>query len=257
MAYATHVGPIAIAHRGGAALAPENTLVAFGRAWALGLRYLETDIRLTRDGQLVCFHDATLDRVSDGRGPVGRHTLEQLRAVRVGGEPICTLAEALAAFPKARFTVDVKEPGAVAALAAVLDEPSVARRVCAAGAWDGRLARLRELAPNVHTALGWRTLTTLISCSRARVRVPHWVRRAAYAHVPIRLGRLPVFADRIVPGAHAHGINVIVWTVDDAPTMHRLLDAGVDGIISDRPDVLREVFLARGIWHPMGEGVRT
>ena len=150
----------------------------------------------------------------------------------------------------------MKEAGAVDALAAAISDPGVARRVCAAGAWDGRLARLRELSPDVHTALGWRTLTTLIGCSRTRLRAPQWVRRAAYAHVPIRLGRLPVFADRIVPGAHAHGIKVVVWTVDDAPTMHRLLDAGVDGVISDRPDVLREVFLARGLWHPMGESVR-
>lgn len=251
MAYASYAGPLAIAHRGGAALAPENTLAAFSRSVALGVRYLETDVRLTADGELVCFHDETLDRVTGHRGKVRSRTLAELRGIRVGCEPICTLREALDAFPDARFTVDLKDGAAIAPLAAVLAERSVGERVCVAGAWDGWLARLRELVPHAHTALGWRSLATLISCARSGVRPPARVATAAYAHVPVRLGRLPVFADRLVEHSHALGIRVNVWTVDDPHLMDRLLDAGVDGIITDRPDLLREVMVRRGVWTPL------
>lgn len=249
--YAGAAGPLAIAHRGGAALAPENTLAAFARATALGFRYLETDVRLTRDGELVCFHDERLDRVTEASGPVGRFSLRQLQELRVGGEPICTLREALAAFPAANFTVDLKDQAAIAPLAGVLADPGIAQRVCVAGAWDGWLGQLRDLAPHVHTALGWRSLTGLISSSRTRLPIRWRGAPARYAHVPSRLGRVAIFADGLVARAHAAGVQVIVWTIDDPATMHRLLDVGVDGIITDRPDLLREVFIARGLWEPM------
>ena len=111
MSYGEETEPLAIAHRGGAHLAPENTLAAFAISTALGLRYLESDVKLTADGQLVCFHDDTLDRVTTGTGRVGAHTLADLdRHVRVGGiEPIPTLEEALRSFPDACFTVDLKD----------------------------------------------------------------------------------------------------------------------------------------------------
>jgi glycerophosphoryl diester phosphodiesterase len=251
MGYPSHVGPLAIAHRGGAGLAPENTLAAFGRSTALGVRYLETDVRLTRDGRLACFHDETLDRVTIARGPVRQRTMAELRRIGVGGEPVVTLDEALEAFPESRFTVDLKEAAAIEPLARVLARREVGERVCVAGAWDGWLRRLRELAPHAHTALGFRSLTALISCARAGASAPRWVRTAEFAHVPLVLGRVPVFVDRLVDTAHAHGIRVIVWTVDEPALMDRLLDAGVDGIITDRPDLLRETYVRRGIWEPI------
>ncbi|PRY59469.1 glycerophosphoryl diester phosphodiesterase [Knoellia remsis] len=251
MAYPSQVGPLAIAHRGGAGLAPENTLAAFARSTALGFRYLETDVRITADGQLACFHDETVNRVTSRRGPVRAFTMAELRRLGVGGEPVVTLSEALEAFPDSRFTVDLKEAAAIEPLARVLARRDVGERVCVAGAWDGWLRRLRELAPHAHTALGWRSLTTLISCARVGVPAPRWVRTAEFAHVPVSLGRVPVFVDRLVDKAHAHGIRVIVWTVDEPVLMGRLLGAGVDGIITDRPDVLRESWIQRGIWQPM------
>jgi glycerophosphoryl diester phosphodiesterase len=244
-------GPLAIAHRGGAALAPENTLTAFALATSLGVRYLETDVRVTGDGHLVCFHDATLDRVTDGRGRVNRHTLAQVRERRVGGiAPIPTLSEALDAFPRANFTIDLKEAAAIAPLAELLSDPRVVDRVCVAGAWDGWLGELRRLVPGVHTALGWRSLGAFLSCSRARAPVSPRLARAPFAHVPLRLGRLTIVVQRLVDRAHGIGLRVVVWTVDDPATMHHLLDLGVDGIITDRPDLLREVLIARGSWRP-------
>ena len=249
--YGRPIEPMAIAHRGGAALAPENTLVAFRRATSLGFRYLETDVRATSDGEVVCFHDATLDRVTDGHGRVQRHSLHQLRALRVhGSAQIPTLAEALEAFPDSNFTIDLKDEAAIEPLARVLRNEPLPTRVCIAGSWDGWLARLARLVPGVHTALGWRSLSALVWRSHAGQPSRRGLAAAPFAHVPIRLGSVPILVPRLVTDAHRLGVRVVVWTVDSPELMHRLFDAGVDGIITDRPDVLREVLVARGSWSP-------
>lgn len=253
VSYGEEFGPLAIAHRGGMALGPENTLATFERAVSLGVRYLETDVLTTRDGHLVCFHDKTLKRVTGHPAAVGAVDLDVVRRLRVDGrEPVPTLAEAMDAFPDTRFAIDLKDERSVAAMAALLRaNPGWAARVCVAGAWSRRLLRLQAEVPEVTTALGWRALSTLIACSRSRARTPSGVARGSFAHVPFRLGRFPVYAERVVAQAHGLGLRVNVWTVNDRATMHTLLDAGVDGIITDHPDVLREVLIARGQWQPL------
>lgn len=250
MRYGEEHGPLAIAHRGGMALGPENTLATFARATALGVRYLETDVRTTRDGALVCFHDATLDRVTGQPGAVADHTVSSLRRLRVEGrEQIPTLAEALASFPDTRFAIDLKDEGAAPALIALLRaNPAWAARICIAGAWSGRLVQVQRAVPDVTTALGWPALTALIAVSRSYARPPARVASGTFAHVPLRLGRVPIYAERIVRRAHALDIRVVVWTVNDQPTMRSLLDAGVDAIITDHPDRLREVLISRDQW---------
>ncbi|HEX7536790.1 MAG TPA: glycerophosphodiester phosphodiesterase family protein, partial [Dermatophilaceae bacterium] len=167
MSYGEGPGPLAIAHRGGAALAQENSLAAFALASGLGLRYLETDVRVTSDGYLVCFHDETLDRVTSATGPVRSKSLRELRALRINGmEPIPTFDEALDAFPDQCFTVDSKDLAGLAPLVKSLRRRGVAERVCIAGAWDGLLAQVHREVPAVTTALGWRSLTTLLMCAR-------------------------------------------------------------------------------------------
>lgn len=244
-AYRDRPGPLAIAHRGGAGLAAENTVEAFRRSYALGIRYLETDVRLTADGRVVAFHDARLERVTDARGSVRHRPLAALTALRVlGGDRIVALDDVLAAFPDACFTIDVKDPAVIGPLAALLARAGAVRRVCVAGMRGTWLRALQELTgPELCTALSWRALAHLASRPRGRYGA------AAFAHVPLRLGRMPVFRDDLVMRAHDAGLRVIVWTVNDPGTMQRLLDNGVDGIITDRPDVLREVLLARGQWH--------
>jgi glycerophosphoryl diester phosphodiesterase len=240
--------PLAIAHRGGAGLAPENTLEAFRRSHALGVRCLESDVRITADGQLVAFHDATLRRVTGRPGRVASRSLDVLTSIPVlDREPILPLRELLDTFSDSRLILDVKDRAAVTPLARMLVDTGAAERVCAAGAWDSWLADLRErTGAKLTTALSWRALTALVTSSRgARRRIAP----DCYAHVPLRLGRLRVFADDLVARAHDLGVTVIVWTVNDPSTMHRLLDLGVDGIITDRPDLLREVLIARGQWH--------
>lgn len=258
MRYGEEHGPLAIAHRGGVAMGPENTLATFERTTALGVRYLETDVQTTRDGDPVCFHDATLARVTGAPGAVAEHSTRSLRRLRVdGSEPIPTLAEAMGSFPDTRFTIDLKDEASGPALVTLLQHnPSWAARVCIAGAWSNRLLRVQRAVPDVTTALGWRALTTLIAASRSYARPPARVASGTFAHVPLRLGRVPIYAERIVRRAHALDIRVAVWTVNDRLTMVRLLEAGVDAIITDHPDLLREVLIARGEWAPLA-GRRT
>lgn len=242
--YGTPPGPLAIAHRGGAGLAPENTLEAFRRSYALGIRYLETDVRLTRDGRLVAFHDARLERVTPGRGRVRSYALAELARLPVlGGEPVLALDFLLDAFPDACFTIDVKDPAVLAPLARLLHDTGFAPRICAAAARGSWLRALRSFTGSeLCTALSWRELLHLTSRSRASYGC------AGFAHVPLRLGRVPIFRDELVERAHDAGLRIVVWTVNCSDTMHRLLDDGVDGIITDRPDLLREVLIARGQW---------
>ena len=243
--YRDHPGPLAIAHRGGAGLAAENTFEAFARSHALGIRYLETDVRITRDGELVVFHDAQLGRVTEREGRVSEHTLAELSATPIlGSGRVLSMREALTAFPDTCFVVDVKDAAAVAPLADLLRELGAAHRVCAAASHGSWLRALSEATgPELSTALPWRHLVHLA------LRGPISHGQAGFAHLPLRLGRVPVFRDDLVARAHDSDIRVIVWTVDDPDTMHRLLDHGVDGIITDRPDVLRGVLIARGQWY--------
>ena len=243
--YRSRPGPLAIAHRGGAGLGAENTLDAFRRSHALGIRYLETDVRCSADGQLVAFHDARLERVTLSRGRVRSRSLADLTALPVlGSGPVLALADLLAAFPDSCFTIDIKDPAAIEPLARLLLGTGAVDRVCAAAARGTWLRALRRrTGPDLCTALSWRELLRLTADPRGRYG------EAKFAHVPLRLGRVPVFRDDLVARAHDAGVRVIVWTVDDPATMHRLLDHGVDGIITDRPDLLRDVLIARGQWH--------
>lgn len=249
--YGSHPDPWAFAHRGGMGLAPENTLAAFGRAVGLGLTYLETDVRTTADGVPVAFHDRTLDRVTGLRGPVAARTWAELSRTRVlGTEPVPRLEDLLAAFPDACFTVDVKEERAVVPTIEAIRRTRSAGRVCVAGGWDAWLAAIRRACgPSLTTALGWRALTALIVAARTGVRPSPGIATGSYAHVTLRYGRVPVLADprttdRLVQMAADLGLGVVAWTVNDAPTIRRLADAGVAGLITDRPDVLLDALAA-------------
>ncbi|WP_375500506.1 glycerophosphodiester phosphodiesterase family protein [uncultured Jatrophihabitans sp.] len=244
MRYRDAPGPLAVAHRGGAGLAAENTLEAFRRSYALGVRFLETDVRLTRDGHLVAFHDGLLNRVTPLTGRVRARTLAELTSTPVlGGGPVLSLAALLTAFPDSCFTIDVKDPAVIEPLAELITATGAAPRICVAGARGAWLRRLAELAgPELCSALSWRDLAQLASRGGRFTA-------GGFAHVPLRLGRLPVFRDDLLARAHDADLRVVVWTVNDTSTMHRLLDCGVDGIITDRPDLLREVLISRGQWH--------
>ncbi len=240
-------GPLPFAHRGGASEAPENTLPAFEHAVRLGYTYLETDVHVTADGVLLAFHDDHLDRVTDRTGEIAKLPWSVVREAKVDGrEPIPQFEELLSSFPTARVNVDPKHDEAVEPLVAALRRCDAVERVCIGAFSDRRLARLRELCgPTLCTSLGPRDIAKLraASIAGARLRLP-----APCAQVPTTARGIPLVDRRFVDAAHRLGIQVHVWTIDDAAEMTRLLDLGVDGIMTDRPAVLREVLEARGQW---------
>lgn len=245
----------AIAHRGGAGhtdlAGKENTLAAFRHAVALGYRYVETDVHGTRDDQVVVFHDDELSRVSDGRGAIADYALTEVNRLRVGGsEPIPTLDEVLETFPDTCFNIDIKHAGAITPLVKTIERHRAQDRVCVASFSVERLRAFRRLmgrrVPTSVSTIGvvWNgyvpVLPRLLNSPGVAIQIPV-TRRVGGRHVP-------VLTPRLLRHAHMAGKVVHIWTVDDPLEMHRLLDMGVDGIVSDRTDLLKQVFTERGIW---------
>jgi len=249
--YLSGPGTRAFAHRGwhiGELSGCENTMAAFGRAVDEGYRYLETDVHATSDGVLVAFHDDHLDRVTDRRGRICDLTWDEVSEARIGGrEPIPTMAEVLEALPDTRFNIDAKSDASVGPLIDLLRTSGALGRVGLGSFSDRRLKSLRRaLGPGAATSLGPRGVGRLMVAARLG-RTPR-IGTAVAAQVPVRFGRVQVVSPAVIRSAHAAGLEVHVWTVDDSAEMHRLLDLGVDGLMTDRPDTLRTVLTDRGIW---------
>lgn len=236
-------GPIPFAHRGGASDVPENTMPAFQYAVDTGYRYVETDVQVTADGALVAFHDNDLRRTCGREGRITDLPWSEVRTAMVdGAAPIPLLEDLLGTWPTLRVNIDCKSDAAVDALVATLRRCNALDRVCVGAFSDRRMRRLKKtLGPDLCTALAPGAVATL-RFGRPR----HAAGRAA--QVPVRHGRITVVDRRFVEKAHALDIKVHVWTVDDPIEMHRLLDMGVDGLMTDRPIVLRDVFETRGVW---------
>ncbi|MFF6807275.1 glycerophosphodiester phosphodiesterase family protein [Streptomyces sp. NPDC012616] len=246
--YLDHPRPIPIAHRGGAADGLENTVAQFRRAVEAGYRYIETDVHATRDGRLVAVHDATLDRVTDGSGRIADLPWSDVAHARVSGtEPVPLFEELLETFPEVRWNIDVKAESALHPLLDLIGRTDAWGRVCVGSFSEARVARARRLAgPRLATSYGTRGVLGL------RLRswgVPAPLRRSAVAaQVPEARSGVQVVDRRFVRAAHARGLQVHVWTVNEPDRMHRLLDLGVDGIMTDHIDTLREVMQDRGVW---------
>ena len=248
---------LVFAHRGGAKLAPENTMAAFVNGMALGSDGIECDVHLSRDGVPVVIHDATLDRTTDASGPVGLRSVAELAAVDAGyrfvaadgnhpfrgrhvGVP--TLEEVLRAFPAARVIIEMKEgtPELARAVAAVVDRTAAAERVCVGSFYRRGLDILREEAPHIATSAAedearWTLYRSWCAWPLAASR-PY----CAF-QVPERAGRLRVVSPAFVAQAHRDGARVDVWVVDAEEDITRLFAWGVDGVISDRPDIATRV----------------
>ncbi len=250
---------LAMAHRGGA-LHPdltgaENTMHAFRHAVDLGYRYLETDVHATSDGVLLAFHDAALDRVTDHVGLVADHTAEQVALARIAEvHAVPTMAELLAAFPDCRFNIDLKSATAVSPLVELLEQSGAHDRVCV-GSFSGRRLNAFRRATAGRVA----TSATPAEVAAMRFSPIHGRRRAAVMQVPWRhkRRRVTIASPAFVRRAHRAGMQVHVWTgeensqwvsIDDTESMHMLLDMGVDGLITDRTDVLKDVLVRRGQW---------
>jgi glycerophosphoryl diester phosphodiesterase len=242
--------PLAFAHRGGAAAGDENTVAAFQRAVDLGYRYLETDTQATADGVAMVFHDATLTRILGRADKLARLRYADLASIRSGGEPVVPrLDDLLTAWPHVRFNVDVKADTVVGPAIEVVRRTGTLERVLIASFSDRRLARVRAvLGPRLATSLGPRAVAGLLAASRVGRGGRRAVAGAAAAQVPMGAGPLRVVDRRFVAHAHALGLHVHVWTIDEPGPMNHLLDLGVDGIMTDHVDVLHDVYARRGLW---------
>lgn len=253
--YLDHDGPVPLAHRGFSLEGLENSMAAFANAVALGYRYLETDVHATNDGVVVAFHDSTLDRVTDGEGMVTELPWSVVSRARIGGqEPIPRLEELLTTWPQARLNIDIKSAGAITPLVRAIERTHAHDRVCITSFSDPRRkAALRRLGRPVATSAGRGVVSRFVlACQLPRRHREAAVRRALAGvdvlQVPVSASGLPVVTAATVQAAHQAGVDVHVWTVNEAEEMTRLLDLGVDGLVTDRADVLKDVLQQRSQW---------
>ena len=242
--------PLPFVHRGGAGESAENTTEAFQVAWDLGFRWFETDVRASRDAVLIATHDATLDRTTNLSGRIARLRWSELATARsAGGEALVRLEQLLSDFPEARFNLDVKAGNAVFPLVQLLwRRRELLDRVCVTSFSARRLDAVRRL---VGDGLCSGASASEVLALRATSRLGRTSRLAEVAQVvqvPARGGGVTFAEPSFLRAAHEIGLPVHVWTVDDPQTMERLLDLGVDGIMTDRPTMLRDVLQRRGVW---------
>jgi len=255
-----HAAPLFFAHRGGSLLRPENTMPAFEHGMSFGADALELDIQQTRDGELVVIHDPTLDRTTSGSGPVASHSLDELRAIDAGyrftpdggatfpyrgqGVAIPTLRQVFERFPDTRINIDLKEstPDREARLWALIQEFAAEDRICAGCFTHAALVRFRRLTGGrVATSASPREVRGFVLAALSHTT--NWWLRPAYdaLQVPDTYGSVRIVSRTTVEAAHRLGVDVHVWTVDDRGQMEALLALGVDGLMTDRPDILADV----------------
>lgn len=247
--YLEHEGPIAFAHRGGTSAAPENTLRAFEHAINLGYRYVETDVHASADGKLLAFHDNNLLRTCGENIDIATTGWSTLSSARIDGtDPIPLLEDLLGSWPDVRINIDCKADTALQPLLDTLRRTNSLDRVCIGSFSDKRLARIRaELGPDVCTSMGPGEVARLVLRSHTRLPIPV-SQHALCAQVPVKQGPIPVVTRATIATARSLGIHVHVWTIDDPIEIGRLLDMGVDGVMTDDTVALKSVYQARNIW---------
>jgi len=270
---------MAYAHQGGAKEAPSSTLFAIRRALEHGATGIELDVHATSDGQLVVCHDPTLDRTTDARGDIALFRLEQLRRLdnaywfcpgedAVRGRPaddyvlrgrapadrdfgVATLSEVLAAFPGVLLNLDIKRTAPKVApyeetLARELVEHGRRDDVIVASFSDAAVAAFAKWAPGIGIAAGTDATTEFYHRLQTGAPPPEDLGRYVALQVPARLGSVTVVDQSFVDAAHACGLAVHVWTIDDPEEIERLVVLGVDGVISDKPSVLADELVRLG-----------
>lgn len=240
--------PRIIAHRGLAVDAPENTLLAFLRALSAGATHLETDVQVSADGVAVISHDPDLARIAGRDARIDQLTMAELRRIRLPhGQTICSLAEALDAFPEARFNIDIKDANAAAPAAQSIRDAGATSRVLIASFDERRRRAAADALPGVASSASVRRLLPAVAGAKLGMTgAAHRSLRGLVAvQVPERRGLLRLVTPRTIRRLHGAGVEVHVWTVNDPAAMSRLLDWGVDGLVTDRCDLLKKLVDAR------------
>lgn len=247
-AFLDHPVPLAIAHRGGSLEAEENTLPAFAHAVGLGYTHVELDVRCSADGQVVVHHDPTFARMFRDPRPVDQLDWAAMQRLSTpGGARVPLLAEVLSSWPDLFVNIEPKSDDVVEPLASLLTEHRALARV-AAGSFSGaRIERLADaLGSGLCRAPDWRGV---LAVRMRSVGLPARRPDCDVLQVPETWRGIPVVTRRFVQAAHAWDLPVQVWTVNEAADMVRLLDLGVDALMTDRPSLLRELLRKRGAWH--------
>lgn len=240
-----------MAHRGGVKtpgnLDIENSLTSFRHAYDAGFRYLETDVRLSADGVVFAIHDETLERLTGTAAAV--HDLDAAELDRQlvdGREPLLRMSTLFEAFGDVKLNIDVKSDDVVVPMCRLIEAHGATARVCLGSFSHRRVAQARKMLPDLATSASWVEVAWLRLAPGWLVR--KWRPRAACVQVPVRRGPLTIITPSLLERSRHLGLQVHAWTVDDAAEMHRLLDLGVDGIVTDRTDVLKDVLVSRGTW---------
>ncbi len=255
-----------MAHRGDSANTPENTMIALKNAVEIGVDVLESDVHLTKDDEIVLFHDEDLKRTTGKEGTIRSHTLKELKEIDLGanftpdngdtfpfrdkGHKIVTLQEAFERFPEMIFNLDIKDtvPSAPMELARLISHMKRIDSVMVGSFHNNQLERFRELMPSVHTSAHPGEVRNFVLNTKIgvpRIKAENILYRAF--QVSIKSGPLKVVTKKFVRKAHELDLAVHVWTINDETTMIQLLDLGVDGIFTDQPALLREVLEKRGL----------
>ncbi len=250
---------LAMAHRGGAGhpelIGLENSVRAMRHAYDLGFRYLETDVHLTQDGVLLAFHDARLDRVTDGSGAIADSTWSDLAGVLIGGtEPIPRFEDLLDALPEARFNVDLKAPHTAGPVADLILRRGELDRFCVGSFSERRVRRFRALTRGrVATAVGWAGVVAHRWLPLGGGSLRLLKEAGSVFQVPVTHRGARVVDREFIDRAHSVGKHVHVWTIDDPAEMASLIGIGVDGIMTDRTDLLKQVLVERQDWREQRE----
>ncbi|MCL6091327.1 MAG: glycerophosphodiester phosphodiesterase [Actinobacteria bacterium] len=247
-AFLDHSLPLAFAHRGGALEATENSWAAFSHAVSLGYSYVETDVRVTCDGVPVAFHDPSLERLTGSKGLLRDTDSQKLDRTRLAdGSPVPKLEDLLAAWPELRWNIDVKCAEGSGPVLEALRRTKAEPRVLVTAFSARTVGRLRAvLGHGVASGASAWEVAGLLLARHARLK-PTWARCSA-AQVPVNFKGLRILDAGFVGTCHAAGIQVHAWTVNEPAEMARLLDLGVDGLMTDRPSMLKELLVNSGRW---------
>jgi glycerophosphoryl diester phosphodiesterase len=256
--------PIVLGHRGAAGVAPENTLVAFERGLELGAQVIESDVHLTRDGVPVLIHDESVDRTTDGRGPVAERSLAELHELDAGvhftpdegasypfrnqGLRIPALEKAFELFPAARFNLEIKgtEPKLVSAVAELVRSRDREELTLLTAGEDAVMANIRaELDRSGATPALGASLSDILEFIRAAQQAEAPASDSMALQIPAQFGGRPLITTELLEHCHAHGVQVHVWTINLESEIEALLDLGVDGIVTDFPGRMAKLVARR------------
>lgn len=245
--YLSGVDFAAFAHRGGGLENPENSQRAFAAAVAMGYRYIETDVQTTADGMVMIFHDDDLSPLTNSEGVIADLTYSDVQAARIKGtEPLMTLEEALVNFPETRFNIDIKTDHALEPTLELVSRMDVLDRVCLASFSGQRLARIRaRFGGAACTGGGPGDVAGLKFASWG---LPFLSSSCNCAQVPVSEYGIPIPTRRFISHCNQRGVAVHVWTIDAPEEMRRFIRLGVNGLMTDRPSVLKNIAQEEGVW---------